>query len=76
MVIYMLQVLKRVLLSELREVFPFLNSVELIKTFCYRAGPVAMFRFSATQGLPAQMLGADMAPPGKSHGVVGIPRIK
>ena len=32
--------------------------------------------FSVAQGSPIWILGADMAPLGKSHAVVGIPHIK
>ena len=34
------------------------------------------FRFSAAWGLPVWIPGADMAPLGKSHAVVGVPRVK
>ena len=34
------------------------------------------FRFSAARGLLVRIPGADMAPLGKSHAVVGVPHIK
>ena len=42
-------------------------------------GAAAKFACSASQqprGSPVQILGADMAPLGKSHAVAGVPRIK
>ena len=37
---------------------------------------VCAFCLSAARGSPVRILGADMAPLGKSHAVVGVPRIK
>ena len=34
------------------------------------------FRFPVARGSPVQILGADKAPLGKSHAVVGVPCIK
>ena len=35
-----------------------------------------MFRLLAARGSLVQILGADVAPLGKSHAVVGVPHIK
>ena len=40
------------------------------------SGYVPTFHFSAAQCSPVQILGANMAPLGKSHAVAGVPHIK